>query len=151
MQLQGVPKNALSECCWTHSAAAQSPVANTPCVWKSILCTFLTKTKPNQALPSYEYGKIWPNSAQFWLWFFCISTFFWDTLYVANAIYKHMCLSLWIATSGNTHQTCTQIYDRIVVAMLAAWTSHPDGFPHNMPTWGLKPIFPKQKWAKILF
>ena len=60
-------KNALSECCWTHSAAAQSPVANTPCVWKSILCTFLTKTKPNQALPSYEYGKIWPNSAQFWL------------------------------------------------------------------------------------
>ena len=33
---------------------------------------------------------------------------------------KHMFISLRIATSGNTHQTCTQINDRIFVAMLAA-------------------------------
>ena len=38
-------KNALSKCCcWTHSALAQSPVADTPCVWKSIYWSFLTKT-----------------------------------------------------------------------------------------------------------
>ena len=36
------------------------------------------------------------------------------------AIYKHTCISLWISNSDNTHQTCTQIYDLIVVAMLAA-------------------------------
>ena len=42
-------KNALSECCWSHSALAQSQVAGTPCVWKSICWSFLTKTKPDQA------------------------------------------------------------------------------------------------------
>lgn len=31
-----------------------------------------------------------------------------------------MCISLWIATSGNTHQTCIQINDRIVVTMITA-------------------------------
>ena len=31
--IQGVPKkNVLSECCWSHSALAQSQVAFTPCV-----------------------------------------------------------------------------------------------------------------------
>ena len=29
-------KNALSECCWSHSALAQSQVAGTLCVWKLI-------------------------------------------------------------------------------------------------------------------
>ena len=33
----GVPNNAFSECCWSHSALAQSQVADTPCVWKLIL------------------------------------------------------------------------------------------------------------------
>ena len=30
--LQGVPKNALSDCCWSYSALAQSPFAGTPCL-----------------------------------------------------------------------------------------------------------------------
>ena len=62
--------------------------------------------------------KFGPTVLNFGYDLFLLVPFFWDTLYVA--IYKHMCISLWIATSGNTHQTCTQIYDRIVVAMLAA-------------------------------
>ena len=33
-EVHGVPKNAHSECCWSHSALAQSQVAGTPCVWK---------------------------------------------------------------------------------------------------------------------
>ena len=45
--------NALSECYWTHSALAQSPVADTPCVWKSIFWSFLSKTEPKQDLPSH--------------------------------------------------------------------------------------------------
>ena len=51
-------KNALSECCWSHSALAQSQVAGTPCVWKLIFWSFLTKTKPDQAFPSHVHGKI---------------------------------------------------------------------------------------------
>ena len=57
-------KNTLSECCWSHSALAQSPVADTPCVLKSIFWSFLTKTMQDQALPSHVHGKIWPHSAQ---------------------------------------------------------------------------------------
>ena len=49
MLLQGVPKNALSECHWSHSALAQSQVTGTPCVWKLIFWSFITKTKPDQA------------------------------------------------------------------------------------------------------
>ena len=51
-------KNGLSECCWSHSALAQSQVAGTPCVWKLIFWSFLTKTKPDQAFPSHVHGKI---------------------------------------------------------------------------------------------
>ena len=29
-------KNAISECCWSHSALAQSQVTGNPCVWKLI-------------------------------------------------------------------------------------------------------------------
>ena len=54
----GCPKNALSECGWSHSALAQSEVASTPCVLKLIFRSFLTKTKPGQAFPSHVYGKI---------------------------------------------------------------------------------------------
>ena len=58
-------KNALSECCWSHSALAQSPFAGTPCVRKLIFLLFVTKTKQDQAPPS-------PSPR------FCsITTFFW--------------------------------------------------------------------------
>ena len=57
--IQGVPeKNALSECCWSHSALAQSQVASIPCVWKLIFWSFLTKTKPDQAFPSHFHDRI---------------------------------------------------------------------------------------------
>ena len=45
-QVQDVPKSDLSECCWSHSALAQSQLAGTSCVWKLIFWSFLTKTKP---------------------------------------------------------------------------------------------------------
>ena len=67
--------NALSECYWTHSALAQSPVADSHCVQKSIFWSFLTKTKQDRALPSHVHGKIWPQSARFWLWFFLLVLF----------------------------------------------------------------------------
>ena len=56
--VQGVTKNALSECCWSHSALAQSPFAGTPYVWRLIFWSFLTKTKQDQAPPSHVNGKI---------------------------------------------------------------------------------------------
>ena len=40
--LQDVPTKVLSECCWNHSALAQSQVAGTPCVWKLNFWSFLT-------------------------------------------------------------------------------------------------------------
>ena len=57
--IQGAQKNALSECCWSHSAinVAQSLVAGTPCVWKLIFWLFLTKPKPDQAFPSHVLGE----------------------------------------------------------------------------------------------
>ena len=58
MTVQGVPKKALSECCWSHSALAQSPFASNPYVWRSIFWSFLTKTRQDQALPSHVNGKI---------------------------------------------------------------------------------------------
>ena len=48
-------KKAFSECL-SHSALAQSQVAGTPCVWKLIVWSFLTKTKPDQAFPSHAHG-----------------------------------------------------------------------------------------------
>ena len=56
--VQGAPKNALSECCWSHSALAQTQVTGTPCVWKLIFWSFLAKTKPDQAFASHVHGKI---------------------------------------------------------------------------------------------
>ena len=38
--IQGVPKKLLTEYCWSHGAQAQSPVADTPCVWKLFLGRF---------------------------------------------------------------------------------------------------------------
>ena len=56
--IQGVTKNAHSECCWSHSALAQTQVTGTPCVWKLIFWSFLAKTKPDQAFASHVHGKI---------------------------------------------------------------------------------------------
>ena len=57
LSVQGVPKKTLSECCWSHSALAQSPFAGTPCVLVLIFWSFLTKTKQDQAPPSHVNGK----------------------------------------------------------------------------------------------
>ena len=46
-------KNALSECCWSHSALAQSQVSSTPCVWKLIFGRFVLRLclfKPSQVI-----------------------------------------------------------------------------------------------------
>ena len=59
LNIRGVPKNWLIECCWNHDAQAKSPVAGTPVVWKNVFWSFLTKTK--QAW-SWE---IWPHSTFF--------------------------------------------------------------------------------------
>ena len=58
-------KNAPSDCCWTHSALAQSPVADTLCAWKSIFWSFLTKTKQDKLLPSGIHAKISPKAPIF--------------------------------------------------------------------------------------
>ena len=58
IRIQGVPKNALSECCWNHSALAQAQVNGTPCVWKLIFSSSLTKTKQDQVFPIHVHGKI---------------------------------------------------------------------------------------------
>ena len=42
----------------------------------SCFCSFLTKTKQDQALPRHFYGEIWPRSTQFWLWIFLLVPFF---------------------------------------------------------------------------
>ena len=88
--LQGVPKNALSECCWSHSAMTQSQVADTPSVWKLIFWLFLTRTKPDQAFPSHFHDKIYPHSTQFRLWSCSISTFF-----GTHCIYCMFCISCY--------------------------------------------------------
>ena len=74
-QYTGCPKKR------TFRMLLEPQVAGSPCVWKLIFWSFLTKTKPDQAFPSHVYGKILHHSNQFWLWFCSISTFFWDTLY----------------------------------------------------------------------
>ena len=107
-------KNALSECCWSHSALAQSPFAGTPCVWRLIFWSFLTKTKQDQAPPSHVNGKIYSHrhSTQFWLWFCSFSTFFgtpctsWSynqhalwhglQLTIANWKLKYLGVSFWM-------------------------------------------------------
>ena len=71
-------KNAHSECCWSYSALAQSEVASIQCVWKLILRSFLTKTKPDQAFPSH----LSPRALKFGYDFVLLVHFFWDTLYV---------------------------------------------------------------------
>ena len=78
----GCPKkNALSECCWSHSALAQSPFASTPCVWRLIFWSFLTKTKQDKAPLSQVNGKFSPIALNFSYDFVLYVHFFGDTLY----------------------------------------------------------------------
>ena len=50
----GCPKKrTILECCWSHSALAQSQVAGIPCVWKSIFWPFLLRQsliEPSQVM-----------------------------------------------------------------------------------------------------
>ena len=56
------PKKALSECCWSHSALAQSPFAGTlVCLEIVFFVVSYCKTKQDQAPPSHVNGKIWPH------------------------------------------------------------------------------------------
>ena len=63
--VQGAPKNALSECCWSHSALAQTQVPGTLCEKKLIFWSFLAKTKPDQNVTigakfcSIAWDQIW--------------------------------------------------------------------------------------------
>ena len=57
---QGVLKKLLLECCWSHGAPAQSPVAGTPQPDFDEQVFFRSKTRQDQALPSHvNNGKIW--------------------------------------------------------------------------------------------
>ena len=66
--IQGVPKKWFLEWCWSLGAPPQSPVTDTPLnrTWRSLCLQFfwlfLTKTKQNQAHPSYVHEKIWFSS-----------------------------------------------------------------------------------------
>ena len=77
----GVPKNAFSECCWSHSALAESEVASTPCVWKLIFGCFLLRLsliKPSQVM---FMVKVSPTALNFGYDFILLVHLFWDTLY----------------------------------------------------------------------
>ena len=74
----GCPKKiVLIECCWSHGAQAQSPVAGTTWALKVFFWSFLTKTKQDQVPQTQVHGTIYPATTQFWLWFCFIGTFFW--------------------------------------------------------------------------
>ena len=73
--VQGVLKNALSECCWSQGALAQSQVAGTSCVWKLIFWSFLTKTKQDQA-PPHAMVKFSPTALNFGYDFVLLVHFF---------------------------------------------------------------------------
>ena len=80
-------KNALSECCWSHSSLAQSSFAGTPCVWRLIFWSFLTKTKEDQAPPSHVNGpltmvKFSPIAFNICYDFVLLVQFFRNTLYI---------------------------------------------------------------------
>ena len=73
--IQGVPKNALSERYWSYSALAQSPFAGTSFVWRLIFWSFLTKTNP-QVMSMVKFSPIAINFG----YDFVLVVLFWDTL-----------------------------------------------------------------------
>ena len=79
--VEGAPKNALSECCWSHSALAQTQVTGTPCVWKLTFWSFFAMAKPDQAFASHVHGKFSHTALNF-DYDFVPLVHFWDTLYV---------------------------------------------------------------------
>ena len=70
-----------TECYWSNSARAQSPLAGSLCYWQIVFWSFVTKTKKDQALIRHVHGKIWPCSTQFGLGFLSVSYFSWKKLY----------------------------------------------------------------------
>ena len=81
--VQGAPKNALSECCWSHSALAQTQVTSTPCVWKLIFGRFLLRLsliKPSQVMFMVKFSS---TALNFDYDFVLLVHFFWDTLYAS--------------------------------------------------------------------
>ena len=66
----------------------QSPVAYTPCVWKSIFGRFLLRLsliKPSRVM--FSRVKFNPTALNFGYGFVLLVYFFWDTLYI--------CLNMW--------------------------------------------------------
>ena len=60
---------------------AQSQVADTPCVWKLIFWSFLTKTRPDQAFPKSQVmfmAKFSPTELNLDYDFCSTSTYFWE-------------------------------------------------------------------------
>ena len=74
-------KNAISECCWSHSALAQSQVAGSPCVWKLMFWSFRFKTKPDQAFPSHVQMSNFYPQLSIWVIILIYQYIFWDTMY----------------------------------------------------------------------
>ena len=111
------------------------------CSTNPITCTFfwsfLTKTEQNQALPSQAHVKIWPHSAQFWLWFFSISTYFWDTLKMLEYQYKAQAKQ---APALECLSTAEEKYQQIG-AFSAAAGSQPD--LHHFP------LMSRQVWRLL--
>ena len=68
--VQGVPKNALSECYWSHSALTQSRSSQQPLCLEIKFCSFLTKTKQDQALQVMYMVKFGPTVINFGYDFF---------------------------------------------------------------------------------
>ena len=55
----GCPKkNALSECCWSYSALAESPFAGTPCVLRLIFLLRLSRIKRPQVISMVKFSPI---------------------------------------------------------------------------------------------
>ena len=90
--IQGVPINTLSECCWSHSSLAQSPFADTPCVWRLIFWAFLTKTKrrikPSQVMSIEKFS---PIALNFGYDFVLLVHFFGDTLQQSSGQNHNYC------------------------------------------------------------
>ena len=63
VDIQSVPKNAFSECCWSQSALAQSPFAGTPCVWRLFFLSFrtvrLSRIKRPQVMSMVKFSRIY--------------------------------------------------------------------------------------------
>ena len=84
--LQGVPKKWLItgcpkkkwliECCWSHGAHGQSPLAGTPWVWKLLFWSFLTKTSRIKRSQVMSMVKFSPKAFNFGYEFVLLVIFF---------------------------------------------------------------------------